>query len=221
VDALAVERFRIGVNGVEQSGVTQGRKGFTWTFRPAPADLERAVSALGMKADGPYTSELNFHLADWLKTVTSRLRTGLALFIDYGYPRSEYYRPDRTEGTLMCHYRHRAHTDIFFWPGLQDITAFVDFTALAEAADACALEVAGYTSQCMFLLGCGLDRVLARQMTGNAAANLRINAEARQLTLPGNMGERFQVMALARDLDLAGLDIPLRGFSLRDLRHRL
>ena len=121
----------------------------------------------------------------------------------------------------MCHYRHRAHSDVFFWPGLQDITAFVDFTALAEAADACALEVAGYTSQSMFLLGCGLDRVLSRELGGNAAANLRINAEARELTLPGNMGERFQAMALTRNLDLGGLDIPLRGFSLRDLRHRL
>ena len=221
MDALVVERFRVGVNDVEQVGVAHGGNGFEWSFRPAPAGLEQAVSALGIKANGPYTSELNLHLEGWLSVVTSRLRTGLALFIDYGYPRSEYYRPDRTEGTLMCHYRHRAHSDVFFWPGLQDITAFVDFTALAEAADACALEVAGYTSQSMFLLGCGLDRVLARQKTGNAAANLRLNAEARQLTLPGNMGERFQVMALTRDLDLGGLDIPLCGFSLRDLRHRL
>ena len=221
LDALSVERFRVGVSGVEQVGVAHGGNGFEWSFRPAPAALERAVSALGIEADGPYTSELNLHLGDWLRAVTNRLRTGLALFIDYGYPRSEYYRPERTDGTLMCHYRHRAHSDVFFWPGLQDITAFVDFTALAEAADACALEVAGYTSQSMFLLGCGLDRVLSRQLTGNAAAIVRLNAEARELTLPGRMGERFQVMALSRELDLGGLDIPLRGFSLRDLRHRL
>jgi SAM-dependent MidA family methyltransferase len=221
VDALAVERFRLGVDGVEQLGVAHSSAGFDWSFRPAPASLERAVIALGIAADGPYTSELNLHLEHWLRAVTSQLRKGLALFIDYGYPRSEYYRPDRSEGTMMCHYRHRAHSDAFFWPGLQDITAFVDFTAMAEAADACALEVAGFTSQCMFLLGCGLDRILPRQMTNNAAANLRLNAEARQLTLPGNMGERFQVMALTRDLDPGGLDIPLRGFALRDLRHRL
>jgi SAM-dependent MidA family methyltransferase len=220
-DALAVERFRLGVNGVEQLGVVHGANGFDWSYRPAPAALEQAVHILGIHAAGAYTSELNLHLEDWLRTVTNRLHQGLALFIDYGYPRSEYYRPERSEGTLMCHYRHRAHEDVFFWPGLQDITAFVDFTALAEAADACALEVAGYTSQSMFLLGCGLDRVLSRQMTGNAAANLRINAEARQLTLPSNMGERFQVMALARDLDPGGLDASLRGFALRDLRHRL
>jgi SAM-dependent MidA family methyltransferase len=206
---------------VEQLGVVYGANGFDWSYRPAPAALEQAVHMLGIQAAGAYTSELNLHLEDWLRTVTNRLHQGLALFIDYGYPRSEYYRPERSEGTLMCHYRHRAHEDVFFWPGLQDITAFVDFTALAEAADTCALEVAGYTSQSMFLLGCGLDRVLSRQTTGNAAANLRINAEARQLTLPGDMGERFQVIALTRDLDLGGPDTPLRGFSLRDLRHRL
>ncbi len=221
VDALPVERFRIGVNGIEQLGVAPGRKGFEWCFRPAPRDLEQAVNSLEENATGPYTSELNLHLEDWLRAVSSRLRKGMALLIDYGYPRSEYYRPDRSDGTLMCHYRHRAHSDVFFWPGLQDITAFIDFTALAEAADACALDVAGYTSQCMFLLGCGLDRLLSRQLANNTAAHLRLNAEARELTLPGNMGERFQVMALTRDLDLGGLNIPLRGFSLRDLRHRL
>ena len=147
------------------------------------------------------------------------MERGLALFIDYGYPRSEYYLPERRDGTLMCHYRHRAHGDAFFWPGLQDITAWVDFTALAEAADACDLEVLGYTSQAMFLLGCGLDQVLAEEMAGRADGGLSLSAEARQLTLPGMMGERFQVMGLGRGLDPE--DAPLCGFSLQDLRYRL
>ena len=216
LDALAVERFRLGVSGVEQVGVGRQEKGFAWHFRPAPSDLEHAVNHLGLEPDTPYTSELNIHLGAWLQTVLASLRQGVALFIDYGYPRSEFYLPDRRDGTLMCHYRHRAHGDVFFCPGLQDITAFVDFTAVAEAADAGGLEVAGYTSQAMFLLGCGLDEILPRRIAQSEDGGVRLTAEARQLTLPGGMGQRFQVMALTR-----GLDMSMRGFALRDLRHRL
>ena len=144
------------------------------------------------------------------------MQRGLALFIDYGYPRSEYYSAERIDGTVMCHYRQRAHDDVFFWPGLQDITAWVDFTALAEAADDCRLDVEGYTSQAMFLVGCGLDHVLAQQTAASEDGGLAVNAEVRQLTLPGMMGERFQVMGLGR-----GLEQPPRGFSPLDLRYRL
>jgi len=216
LDALAVERFRLGVNGVEQAGVGHQEEGFAWRFRPAPSDLEHAVHHLGLEPDTPYTSELNIHLGAWLQTVLASLRQGVALFVDYGYPRSEFYLPDRRDGTLMCHYRHRAHGDVFFWPGLQDITAFVDFTAVAEAADACGLEVAGYTSQAMFLLGCGLNEILPRRIAQSADGGVRLTAETRQLTLPGGMGQRFQVMALTHELDRS-----MRGFALRDLRHRL
>jgi SAM-dependent MidA family methyltransferase len=217
IDALAVERFELGARGVEQVGVGHNQTGeFIWRSRPAPPELSRAVERLGLECDKPYRSELNLHLEHWIETVTGQLQAGVALFVDYGYPRSEYYLPERREGTLMCHYRHLAHDDVFFWPGLQDITAFVDFTALAEAADACGLDVAGYTSQAMFLLGCGLDRVLSRQTAESTDAGARVNAEARRLTMPASMGERFQVMALAR-----GFEPAMRGFALRDLRHRL
>jgi SAM-dependent MidA family methyltransferase len=138
------------------------------------------------------------------------------LFIDYGYPRHEYYAPERRTGTLICHYRHRAHDDVFFWPGLQDLTAFVDFTALAEAGEACGMELSGYTSQSLFLLGCGLDEILAGRLESAPDQGLPLSAEARQLTLPGMMGERFQVMALNRELPME-----LRGFGLRDLSYRL
>jgi len=144
------------------------------------------------------------------------MRRGLALFIDYGYPRREYYLQERNDGTLICHYRHRAHDDVFFWPGLQDITAFVDFTALAEAADLSGLQVEGYTSQVMFLLGCGLEQVLASQVALSEDGGMSLNAQTRQLTMPGMMGERFQVMGLGRELGF-----PLRGFELLDLCHRL
>lgn len=216
VDALSVERFRLRHNDIEQLGVGVQGQEFAWRARPAPAELEKAVRHLNLEVKAPYSSEVNLHLGAWLQAVVRSLRRGAALFVDYGYPRSEFYLPQRRDGTLMCHYRHHAHGDVFFWPGLQDITAWVDFTALAEAADACGMEVAGYTSQAMFLLGCGLDSLVAQRMAESEDCGMRVTAEARQLTLPAGMGERFQVMALTRDLDVA-----MRGFALRDLRHRL
>lgn len=223
VDALAAERFRVTAAGVEQICVTLEGDSLAWVTRPAPADLERTVRQAESSLDRPlpvgYRSEIRPHLPAWLDAMTNQMQQGLALFADYGYPRREYYLPERTDGTLMCHYRHHAHDDVFFWPGLQDITAWVDFTALAEAADSCRLEVAGYTSQAMFLLGCGLDAVLAERLRECADEGLSLRAEARQLTLPGMMGERFQVMGLGRGL--ADPEQPLAGFSLQDLRYRL
>ena len=220
LDALAVERFRMGTDGVEQLCVAQQDGQFTWASRKAPAQLELAVEQMmaGIETgfQPGYRSEINLHTAHWLSAITRQMERGLALFIDYGYPRAEFYLPERSDGTIMCHYRHRAHDDVFFWPGLQDITAWVDFTALAEAADSCMLDVEGYSSQTMFLLGCGLDQILAGHSSDSADGGLALSAQARQLTLPGMMGEKFQVMGLGR-----GLDQPLRGFSLQDLRRRL
>ena len=224
IDALPVERFRATGTAVEQLCVAEQDSGFGWAGRPAPADLDSAVrrleTDLGRTFPAGYRSEIHLQLPAWLALLTREMRRGLALFIDYGYPRSEYYLPERSDGTVMCHYRHQAHDDVFFWPGLQDITAWVDFTALAEAADACGIEVVGYANQAMFLLGCGLDRVIAARGEGRRDGGLALNAEARQLTLPGMMGERFQVMGLGRGLGGAA-DRPLRGFSLQDLRYRL
>jgi SAM-dependent MidA family methyltransferase len=204
LDALPVERFEIGERGiVTQLCVDSGSDGFEWRQRPAPPVLAERVESLGLEVSPGFRSEINLQVAPWLRAVTGTMDHGLALFIDYGYPRREYYLPQRRDGTLMCHYRHRAHDDVFFWPGLQDLTAWVDFTALAEAADECRLEMEGYTNQAMFLLGCGLE-------------NVALNAQARQLTMPGMMGERFQVMGLGRNLAF-----DLDGFSLQDLSHRL
>jgi len=220
LDALAVERFRMGKNGVEQLCVTLQDDQLAWAERKAPAELtqavEHAMAGIGNGFRPGYRSEINLHTTHWLSAISSRMTQGLALFIDYGYPRAEFYLPERSDGTLMCHYRHRAHDDVFFWPGLQDITAWVDFTALAEAADSCALDVEGYCSQAMFLLGCGLDRIIAEQDPYSEDGGLLLGAQAKQLALPGMMGEKFQVMGLGR-----GLDAPLSGFSLQDLRHRL
>jgi SAM-dependent MidA family methyltransferase len=225
IDALAVERVRISAAGIEQAGVQLAEDdradspAFEWAYRAAPVELQQAVKKLGLDfgtLELPYQSELLTGLPDWLAAVSENLSRGLVLFCDYGYPRREYYLPERNDGTLVCHYRHRGHGDVFFWPGLQDITAFVDFTALAEAGEACGLELGGYTSQALFLLSCGLDQVLAQRLPLATDQGLKLQAEAKQLTLPGMMGERFQMMALQR-----ALDIELRGFALGDLSYRL
>ena len=224
IDALAVERFQATDNAIEQLCVTERDGRLDWAGRPAPGPLEAAVrrleSELGRPFAAGYRSEIHLQLPAWLEGITNGLRRGLALFIDYGYPRSEFYLPERRDGTVMCHYRHLGHDDVFFWPGLQDITAWVDYTALAEAADACGLEVVGYSSQAMFLLGCGLDQALTERSGKQGDADLALHAEARQLTMPGMMGERFQVMGLGRNLGGA-MERPPRGFSLQDLRYRL
>ena len=220
IDALAVERFRISSGSVQEMQVGLVNCQLAWQAAPARDALADAVTrAQGGDLDAisdDYTSELSLLLTPWLKGLCEAMVRGCALFIDYGYPRSEYYSAQRHMGTLVCHYRHRAHDDPFLNPGLQDISAFVDFTALAEAGDACALECSGYTSQAMFLLGCGLENMAPglEQMTDRE--RIQQASEIRQLTLPGAMGEKFQAMALTRELDL-----DLVGFWLLDLRHRL
>jgi SAM-dependent MidA family methyltransferase len=163
---------------------------------------------------------LNTGLPAWLSAVTDRLTKGAALFVDYGYTQREYYRPKRSDGTLICHYQHRAHADPFSWPGLTDISTSVNFTALAEAADDCGLEVSGYTTQAMFLLSCGLSSLLHEFESLPEKERLMMNNQVRRLTLPAEMGERFQVMALSRGLAESSAE-NLLGFQLADLRHRL
>lgn len=220
IDALAVERFRVTRDGIAQLNVRISSEGLEWVEQDAPPALLAAVQHLQKDLLEPlpegYTSELCLSLRPWIEDISRQMEQGLALFIDYGYPRQEYYRSERHEGTLVCQYRHRAHFDPFVYPGLQDISAFVDFTALAEAADAAGLEVAGYSPQGLFLIACGLESLASELPDLPPAQRQALAHEMRELTLPGAMGEKFQVMALTRALDL-----PLRGFALRDLRGRL
>jgi SAM-dependent MidA family methyltransferase len=224
LDALVVERFCIEDQGIRQLRVIRDGDGFKWQKEPCPERVEQKI--LKLLADlehqpGPgYRSEINIDLPAWLQAVTGSMKKGVALFVDYGYTRRDYYMPQRNDGTLICHYQHRAHNDPFKWPGLVDISASVDFTALAEAADGCGLEVSGYTTQAMFLLACGLDQILAGSESLSEQNRLKMNNQVRRLTLPGEMGERFQVMALSRGLNEEYYDGML-GFSLSDLRHRL
>jgi len=218
LDAMAVERFRWTGRGAELFHVTTVVDGFAWRSGAADPDTRAAIARIADECalDAGYVSELNTSLQPWLHSLAERLACGMLLLIDYGYPRREYYHAQRSSGTLMCHYRQYAHADPFCWPGLQDITAHVDFTAVAEAAVAAGLAVCGYTTQAHFLLDCGLDRLLQGAMNGSELEYLRVAQQAKTLILPGEMGERFQCIGLARELDI---EVP--GFRGVDLRHRL
>ncbi|MEK7737028.1 MAG: SAM-dependent methyltransferase, partial [Pseudomonadota bacterium] len=152
----------------------------------------------------------------WIAEWGRILEHGALLLFDYGFPRREYYHPQRSSGTLMCHYRHHAHDDPLWWPGLNDITAHVDFTAIAEAGFEAGLEVIGYTSQAQFLFNCGFTDTLGRLSNNSDRASVAETRNAGKLISPNEMGELFKVIALGR-----GIREPLLGFSRNDRRHAL
>lgn len=220
LDAMAVERFHWSGQGAQLFYVTDTADGFAWQLRPVvDPDIASTIAGIAHECDlgEGYESEFNAGLSPWLRGVAERLNRGLLLLIDYGYPRREYYHAQRASGTLLCHYRQRAHADPLRWPGLQDISAHVDFSAVAGAAVAAGLDVCGYTTQAHFLIDCGLDRLLQEAMNrSDEVSYLRLAQQAKTLILPGEMGERFQCIGLARELDI---EVP--GFRGQDFRHRL
>ena len=219
LDALPVARFRWCSDRVEELGVVLENGHFAWSARPASravVDVCGRLAKAGGSWDDGYESEYSPRLTAWTQSVTASLRTGAALWFDYGLPRSQYYFPQRHEGTLLCHFRQRAHGDPFLHPGLQDITAWVDFTLLAEASRAAGFQLAGFTTQAYFLAGLGVDQEMQIIAGNDVNQFARLANQARQLMLPGEMGERFKAMAWLR-----GMDAPLSGFALQDLRHTL
>lgn len=217
VDALPVKRFVLHADRVEELfvGIADDEL-VELPAAPTPELLAAVVPLLASLDESlptPYRSEINLRQAPWLRTLGALLRHGMVLLVDYGYARHEYYHPQRDQGTLICHYRHHAHDDPLLWPGLQDISAFVDFTGLAEAAETAALTLCGYATQAGFLL----STVALPDPTDLAARDRAPLATAlKTLTLPGVMGERFKVMAFSR-----GCDVPLHCLARLDQRHRL
>ena len=217
LDAMSVERFRWDGERAALFHVGSEADAFVWQLADNSETPDRLAGCLdGLDLAAGYESEINTSLQPWMRSVSESLQQGLVLLIDYGYPQHEYFHAQRSSGTLMCHYRHHAHTDPLLWPGLQDITAHVDFTAVAEAAVAAGLAVAGYTTQAWFLLDCGLEELLQQAGPADSTAYLKAAQQAKTLLLPGEMGERFKCIALTRDVD-----IPLPGFRLQDQRARL
>ena len=188
---------------------------FAWADVRADA-RDAALAAARFPSDGDYTSEINPAAEALVEDIGRRMTGGAALFLDYGFPAAEYYHPQRSRGTLMCHYRHRAHGDPFAWPGLTDITAHVDFTAMAEAGERAGLEVAGFTALAPFLIGCGVLDALAATGTPESVPYIRAAADVQKLLAPSEMGELFKVLALAKTDAIAW-----PGFDVVDRRHRL
>ncbi|MBL1259700.1 MAG: SAM-dependent methyltransferase [Thiotrichaceae bacterium] len=223
LDAMPVHLIRFDPEKLTERYVGWDGERLTW------CDGELSESRLGAAAahimnecgvdefGGEYVSEINLAATDWLRSVAAILEQGLVLLIDYGFPRHEYYIPERKEGTVMCHYRHQAHSDPLILPGLQDVTAHVDFTSLAECAVEAGMDVAGYASQGHFLLGAGLMELLASNAETSTHEQQVMQAQAvKTLTMPHEMGELFKVIALTKEMEPG-----LIGFSMLDARGRL
>jgi SAM-dependent MidA family methyltransferase len=214
VDAMPVHAVAWREYGVMERGVALVNNHLAWEDRPATGELLEEARKIQMEA--PYESEIGLVAQAWMREVGARLDEGVIFIFDYGFPRREYYHPQRSTGTLMCHHRHRAHADVFAHPGEEDITTHVDFTALAGAAVDAGLEVLGYATQAQFLVNCGITDVLGEANVENALHYAPLAAEAQKLLSPAEMGELFKVLAVGR-----GVKRSLRGFANGDRSHAL
>lgn len=217
LDALPIHLLaRRGTDWLEE-GVfwDASRNAFSWRACPANPRLA-AAAARRFPADGDYLSEINPAAEALVEDIGRRMVGGAVLLIDYGFPATELYHPQRNRGTLMCHYRHRVHQDPFAWPGLTDITAHVDFTAMTAAGERAGLEVAGFAPQAPFLVGCGILEALAKVGVPESTTYIKAAAGVQKLLSPAEMGELFKVLALAKSTTIGW-----PGFALVDHRHRL
>lgn len=221
-DAMPVRVFGWEENRIWEYGAGLSDKGLSWSKRLADPDFDMMVqNSLPYAVSGypdRYMGELNDRLPGWFKGLEASMAQGVLLLIDYGNPRSERYPITRTAGTLRAYYQHRLLHDPFWWPGLCDVTADVDFSAVAKAAASTGLQVSGFVPQAQMLLSGGLERVFpaAFNSAADEITRIRLSQEAKRLTLPDEMGERFWGMALTKDYDG-----PLPGFESRDFRYRL
>lgn len=232
LDAMPVHLIRWSGPDLFERGVSGGGEEFSWSDRPLmQGELFDAARNLGMMAgpaigdaggylDSPghvgYVSEINLAARHFMISLGGILKTGAILLIDYGFGHDEYYHPQRNRGTLMCHYRHYAHDDPFYLPGLQDITSHVDFSAIAEAAGKAGLDMLGYTSQAHFLINCGITSLLAQIPADNAKEYLPLANQVQKLLSPAEMGDLFKVAAFGRNVST-----PLTGFTSGNKSHLL
>ena len=192
-----------------ERGVILTEAGFAWEDGKLPdGDLRRRALAVFPPGEYDYLSEVGLAGEALVRTLARSLERGAAVFIDYGFAEREFYHPQRSMGTLRCHYRHRFHNDPFFMPGLQDITAHVDFSALARAAESGGAEVLGYTTQAHFLISCGLAVLVSDKDPGATLSRLKGTSAAYRLINPAEMGELFKVLGIGK-----GVDVPLLGFQ--------
>ena len=203
------------VRAMSECGVISNGGRFEWQEHKI-TNIALLEAARKIVTQHSYVSEISLAARGLVSSLCERLQKGVLLFIDYGFGAGEYYHPQRNRGTLMCHYRHYAHDDPFFLPGLQDITAHVDFTAVAESAIDSGAQLLGYTSQAYFLLNCGITEFLQEHSPDNLLDYLPLSSQVQKLTSPAEMGELFKVIALGK-----GVEEPLRGFERGDLSRLL
>ena len=215
LDALPVHRVHWLNKHISEWGVAQDESGFVWQEQEI-SDKTLLQAAQEINVEGDYVSEICLAARALVNSLADCLAQGAMLFIDYGFGAREFYHPQRTTGTMMCHYRHHAHDDPFYLPGLQDITAHVNFTDIAECGIDAGLEVAGYTNQAFFLINNGITELLGGTSAENLKAYLPLSAQLQKLTSPAEMGELFKVLALSKSLAA-----PLSGFSCGDLTRLL
>ena len=215
LDALPVHLVRWRDSAVTERGVALAEHGFIWQER-AITDTALLQAAQLINVPEDYVSEICLAARGLINSLAQRLNHGAMLFIDYGFGAREFYHPQRSSGTLMCHYRHHAHDDPFFLPGLQDITAHVNFTDIAECGIDAGLELVGYTNQAFFLINCGITALLQDASPENLRDYLPLSAQLQKLTSPAEMGELFKVIALGK-----GIKEALQGFSSGDLTRTL
>jgi SAM-dependent MidA family methyltransferase len=215
LDALPVHLVHWRDSAITERGVALSDNSFIWQER-AISDTALLDAAQIIKVPDDYVSEICLAACGLINSLAQRLEQGAMLFIDYGFGAREFYHPQRSSGTLMCHYRHHAHDDPLFLPGLQDITAHVNFTGIAECGIDAGLELMGYTSQAFFLINCGITALLQDTSPENLRDYLPLSAQLQKLTSPAEMGELFKVITLGK-----GIANPLRGFVRGDLTRSL
>jgi SAM-dependent MidA family methyltransferase len=216
LDAIPTQVVRVRESRVEALGVVIGNDGkpFEREYRLAGGELSEAALLLNLPED--YETEINLRARAFVRSLGAAIDSGVVLLVDYGYSSAEYYHPQRSRGTLMCHYRHRAHEDPLILPGLQDITAHVDFTAMADAAIEAGMSVLGYTTQADFLVNCGIAEMLSETEPADLRNYVPLASQAQKLLAPSEMGERFKVLAVGKNVTT-----PLLGFARGDRTHTL
>jgi SAM-dependent MidA family methyltransferase len=215
LDALPVHRVHWQDSAISEIGVSFGEHGFIWQERSI-SDAALLQAAEAIQAPDDYVSEICLAARGLVGSLACRLTQGAILFIDYGFGAREFYHPQRSTGTLMCHYRHRSHDDPFYLPGLQDITAHVNFTDIAEVGIDAGLELQGYTNQAFFLINNGITDLLQDTAPDNLRDYLPLSSQLQKLTSPAEMGELFKVIALGKKMAN-----PLSGFARGDLTRLL
>lgn len=208
IDAMPVHKFGWQNHHLYEYWVDFQQGSLCWKLAPPSSiELTHAINALNLPVMNGYHSEINLQQTAWIASLAEILTTGIILIIDYGFPRHEYYHSDRDQGTLMCHYQHYAHTDPLVLVGLQDITAHVDFTSIADVAYSHGLAVSGFTHQAGFLMNCGIEEFITRT-TSDIFTSYTQAQQLKRLMLPSEMGELFKVIALTKYFDH-----PLLGFK--------